>query len=635
MLLVCLRAAIFCLACQNRTSIWRLQPVPKFALSISLAVTLVFGSGTCFAQTHIRNLENDPNRDINWMMDLEHHKILDRQTYLTKLEKLRMILEGQIKGKTDAKLVLESRIRLLAVYKALGLTAKASALASEFENSPSESGNYVLQDYYRGDKAKLVEVLRRSYEMRKQKIGPSLQCAELVRIADLYYELNDMGSAEKHYKEAYSIALNSICHPARPGDLPYSVELGAFNAYACFLADQNRIEEARVPIEKAFGYWEAGNQYSLSTGYGGFDDFGAFLTLVKKKSPALFNKLYKRWQMQIAKSPAVGILAKDGREITPPRFISVSAFSEGLAVAQDRLTHRFGYVDKTGAWKLPPTFIDANPFSQGTATAVISHSVLPVDTTGQYASFSLIDAGGKEVKNLGDSYASPFEGNIFVTSKSKHSRGCHVVSNIVDRSGEVLFSGLFDSLWEKNGHHYSLFTPTFSTASGCVISQGGYMIAFSVVRDEARKGHFRLIQEDWDPSSKDKLQEQLYDYFGQVINVRQTKDDTCRIGWDNNVTYLLDRAGKKISKNYGQIERLSTNCFKVYQESHGRGLIDATGAVLVAPKYDEIRVMSYGMAAFQMKQKWGFVNNKGQEVVPAKYDEVGDFHDAVTFYKRK
>lgn len=568
------------------------------------------------------------------MLDLENHKILDRPAYLDRLEKLRSKLEGQEISKADAKLQLQARIRLLAVYKALGLSAQANAIAIKLEKSPSEFGNYALQDYCRDNKKKLLEVLCSSLELTKRRAGAH-QCAQLVRIGDLYYQLGDMVSAEKYYGKAYQFALNGINHPAQPDDYPISVEIGAFNAYACFLADRNRIAEARAVIEKAFEYWEEGSRYCLSAGYGGFDDFGAFLTIVEKKDAALFARLFKRWQAVVATNQRVGILAKDGHEVTKPKFVSISSFSEGSAVAQDLLTRRFGYIDKTGAWKLPPAFIEANPFSKGIATAVISHGVLPVDTGGQYVSFSLIDSEGKEIKNLGDSYATPFEGDIFITSRTKHPRGCNVVSNIVDRSGEVLFAGIVDGLWEKNGQHYSIYIPTFQTASGCEISSGGYMIAFSVVPDEARKGHYKLIQEDWDPSAKDKLQEFFWHGIDQEFKARQSKDDTCKIGWDNNVVYLLARSGKKISKDYYNIVRLSANCFKVYEDSHGRGLIDATGAVVVPPRYEEIRVMSDGLAAFSMKQKWGFVNDKGQEVVPAKYDEVGDFHDGLTFYRRK
>lgn len=608
--------------------------MPKFGLSLSLAVALIFSGSVCSAQTHIARLENNPQQDINWMLDLENHKILDRSAYLDRLQKLRSKLEEQEKGKSDAKLQLQARIRLLAVYNALGLSAQANAVAIKLEKTPSEFGNYALQDYYRDNKAKLVKVLCSSMELAKHKPGGPPICAQLVRIGDLFYQLRDMVVAEKYYGQAYQIAVNGINHPAQPDGYPRSIEIGAFNAYACFLADRNRIAEARGLIEKAFEYCEDNSHYSLSCGYGGFDDFGAFMTIIERKDPALYAKLFKRWQTIVARNPRVGVLAKDGHEVTKPQFASISSFSEGSAVAQDLLTRRFGYIDKNGAWKLPPTFIDANPFSKGIATAVISHGVLPVDTAGQYVSFSLIDSEGKEIKNLGDSYATPFEGDIFVTSRTRHPRGCNVVSNIVDRSGEILYSGLIHGLWEKNGQHYSIFVPTFQTASGCEISAGGFMIAFSVVPDEARYGHYKLVQEDWDPTAKDKMQELSFDYIGQVLKERRSKEDSCRIGWDNNVVYLLDRSGKKISKDYYNIVRLEANCFKICEMSHGFGLIDATGAVIVPPKYEEIRVMSDGLAAFQMKQKWGFVNDKGQEVVPAKYDAVGDFHEGLTFYRR-
>jgi hypothetical protein len=41
------------------------------------------------------------------------------------------------------------------------------------------------------------------------------------------------------------------------------------------------------------------------------------------------------------------------------------------------------------------------------------------------------------------------------------------------------------------------------------------------------------------------------------------------------------------------------------------------------------------LAAFHINDRWGFVNESGKEIVPAKYTEVGDFHEGLTFYRRK
>ena len=44
-------------------------------------------------------------------------------------------------------------------------------------------------------------------------------------------------------------------------------------------------------------------------------------------------------------------------------------------------------------------------------------------------------------------------------------------------------------------------------------------------------------------------------------------------------------------------------------------------------KYDETRDFCDGFAAVKRNDKWGFVNEKGEEIVPCKYDFVCDFSE--------
>ena len=46
-------------------------------------------------------------------------------------------------------------------------------------------------------------------------------------------------------------------------------------------------------------------------------------------------------------------------------------------------------------------------------------------------------------------------------------------------------------------------------------------------------------------------------------------------------------------------------------------------------KYDEISPFSEGLAAVRKDNKWGFINPKGKEVIPCKYDRVGKYSDGL------
>jgi len=360
------------------------------------------------------------------------------------------------------------------------------------------------------------------------------------------------------------------------------------------------------------------------------------LEIVKKKDKNLYAKLHRRWLNINREATYVGVLARDGHEITKPKFFKVSPFSEGTAAAQDIFTRRFGYIDTAGKWTIAPKFIAANPFSHSVATAKLSSGLLPIDTMGQYTFFSLINKSGVELKKLPDLDMKPFSGTFCIGCRVLYSGGYNAIYDLVDSTGEVLFSGGLLGPIGKNYSHPKFLIGTSQRLDGCIMSTFGFPVSLELKPEESRHGHFKLVQSDttiFPGAVKESALE--YGALEREITRQEEADDLCKIDGALGQYWLVDRAGQKNSKKYSNIERLSPKCFRVHDENGYRGLADEYGAELVSPKYDEIRAFSEGLAAFQIKDRWGFVDVKGKEIVPAKYAEVGDFHDSVTFYRRK
>jgi hypothetical protein len=377
------------------------------------------------------------------------------------------------------------------------------------------------------------------------------------------------------------------------------------------------------------------NKYDLSTGYGGFDDLGTFLEIIKKKDPQLYRKYYQKWLAITRDTPYAGILGRNGQEITAPIFRNISAFNEGLATAQERFTCRYGYIDKTGNWKLKPTFLAANPFCQGVATAKISRDLLPIDVTGQSTRFSLIDSSGKELKRLIDLDVTPFNGNLCLGYRRSRNMAPYAIADLIDTSGETILSGRLGDPNKVRGNHLKIFVTTGSRGHGCIVEQVGYSLALSIHPNPTNPGHFILKQENVEPVVEGKvLPERTYSYFYAIDKKMDITRDSCKIDQEGENCFLRDLTGKRISKNYYGIRQLSSTCFRTTNTAYLCGLIDAQGREKVPPKYKEIRAFSEGLAAFQINNRWGFVNETGREIVPAKYIEVGDYQNGVTFYKR-
>jgi hypothetical protein len=54
------------------------------------------------------------------------------------------------------------------------------------------------------------------------------------------------------------------------------------------------------------------------------------------------------------------------------------------------------------------------------------------------------------------------------------------------------------------------------------------------------------------------------------------------------------------------------------------GFADASGSVVVEPRYDDVNVFREGVAAVRRGRQWGLVDGNGTEVVPPKFDELLD-----------
>lgn len=64
------------------------------------------------------------------------------------------------------------------------------------------------------------------------------------------------------------------------------------------------------------------------------------------------------------------------------------------------------------------------------------------------------------------------------------------------------------------------------------------------------------------------------------------------------------------------------------------GMINVTGAVVVEPQYEYLDLFSEeGLARFEDHGLWGFVDENGEEVIPAQYEEANNFSDGLAAVK--
>lgn len=314
------------------------------------------------------------------------------------------------------------------------------------------------------------------------------QYAALVKIADSQYQLGNLTEAESLYKEA-SDATEEDLHSLEDRAVSnHVVSISTLNSYACFLAEKGQIAKASELMRVIYSLLKQPTRYSISFGVGGNDDFGTFLAIVKNKDAKAYHEFYPQWQAYKRSGVRTAPPKVSGFKIDVPDVEQMSEFIDDKALARDRLTCRYGYVNKAGKWVIEPTFIEANPFSGGVATAKISSGMLPIDVSGDYDYCSLIDSSGRELVKLPAFHVSPFLGPFCFDE----SRLRLPSSYIFDHSGDTLYSGQF-RVRSQNSEGLTIFEVTGKTRSGCIVDEVGHDIKLELKPDAARPGHYKLI----------------------------------------------------------------------------------------------------------------------------------------------
>jgi hypothetical protein len=335
------------------------------------------------------------------------------------------------------------------------------------------------------------------YENFKTTQPLVMQYATLVKIADVQYQLGNLTEAERLYKEASDATeadVRSLTHQAVSN---HNVSICALNSYACFLAEKGQIPRASELMRLIYKLLKQPNLYSLNVGYGGNDDFGTFLAIIKKKDTKTYREFYPQWKAYKETVVPMVVPKVSGFTIDVPDVEQMSDFVDDKAVARDRLTCRYGYVNKAGKWVIEPTFIEANPFSEGVATAKISSGLLPIEVAGSYDKFSLIDSSGKELMKLPAFKITPFHGPFCFEEHPARAPS----SYIFDHSGDTLYSGHF-RVRSQGTDGLTIFEVTGTTRSGCIVEEVGHDIKLELKPDTARPGHYKLIRTSVSPESQ-------------------------------------------------------------------------------------------------------------------------------------
>jgi len=296
-----------------------------------------------------------------------------------------------------------------------------------------------------------------------------------------------------------------------------------------------------------------------------------------------------------------GYINTKGELVIMDKYDGVREFSEGLAAVNYQ--GQWGYIDVNGRTVIDFTYRSAFAFHDGIAR------VQDFDQKYWY-----VDRTGKVLNQQGLTLAYDSSDGL---ARIKLDKGY----NFISMSGDTL---LDESYQGARDFEYGL----------AVIKNFGYYGVISTTGDFVIPASYNKINVD--PTTirvKQNNQYILFNHLGERINkiayascspyqsgraVVSLNGILSMISDEGKILYALDPVIKRAEPANSKLWRVFTD--------QGTAIMNEQG-IIISDYYEEIFNYSGDRAGYLSNEKWGFLDLKGQEIIPAAYDLIWDFKD--------
>lgn len=279
------------------------------------------------------------------------------------------------------------------------------------------------------------------------------------------------------------------------------------------------------------------------------------------------------------------------------------SFSQKLALANE--DGKYGYINKEGNWQIQPKFKVAKNFSDDLAEA-----------TENGKSWGFINRKGEWVIEPQFDKTKAFNSGIAVVLKDKQWF-------YINTKGEKVLSDVqTDKVYDfKNG--FALIRS--DKKIGFINTKGEVVIAPKFVKAFNFENGYAKVKE--------------YDKWGLIDTsgkffVKADYDGISSVYEGNIVARRGERHGLIINGEFKEVEGaqkvwdFSVNKNNTYAKKNDKiGFIDNKGNWIVEPAYDKVRAFKNGLAPVMKDKKWGYINTKGEVVIPFKYKDAEIFSE--------
>lgn len=307
-----------------------------------------------------------------------------------------------------------------------------------------------------------------------------------------------------------------------------------------------------------------------------------------------------------------GYIDIDGVPITPLKYHRIKPFSEGFGAVRSK--EGWGFVDKAGVEMIPCTYSDANSFYEGLAAVKINDRWGFIDKTNRlvipckYKEVGRFDEGLVPVKvsgkwgfidKLGTRVIPCIYSDVGVFENGMAPVCEGKKWGYIDCDGNLVVPCIYDHA--ENYKANGLACVSIDEKMGCIDSTGRVLIPLIY---DCIGNHETIL--------KAKLEEKwgFIDLEGNPVE-------------DFSVYRTLARKYDQVFINNGEARTYAFALDGKY------GLADADGNELIPPRYDWLgNGFVENMLAVGVRGKGvGFVNKYGEEIIAPQYEEASDFYE--------
>lgn len=293
----------------------------------------------------------------------------------------------------------------------------------------------------------------------------------------------------------------------------------------------------------------------------------------------------------IQKDSLFGFINDKGEIVIPPMFRYCGCFDEKTGLAPAVKDSLFGYIDSTGVWKIIPQFDFAYPFHNGRALVSIDKQMFAIDTHGEilFSFDSLPVSPSFRFCEKGYLFASYSSGSyrVLVDSTGKISPLKAVVSVFRKFSCQFLTDSTLYCRGYKNNRRWDMVY--FKTSDSLLIDS-----LHEVVEKSSEGVIFKDRRNGW------RYYSRTYPISNPIV-----------IAKDPNIMIMgPPREGLISFMNW---------------ESKTCGYFDTLGRTIIPPEFYTCGDFYNGRSSVKENEengKFGFIDRKGNVVIPFRYDWV-------------